>query len=98
MNLTKNSSKLIVSLLCNRFNGHLRKKGISGHIKISYEDETLSIEVSAVDDLINQFFHLGAWPRTILISSCYIPTFRLRCLRMHQTTLFETLEGFQVHY
>lgn len=33
---------------CDRFNGHLRKKGISGHIKVSYEDETLSIEVSGL--------------------------------------------------
>ncbi|KAL4557168.1 hypothetical protein LXL04_035340 [Taraxacum kok-saghyz] len=27
-----------------QFNGHLRKKGISGHIKVSYEDQKLSIE------------------------------------------------------
>ena len=29
-----------------RFNSHLGKKGISGHIKVSYENKTLSIEVS----------------------------------------------------
>lgn len=28
-----------------RFNGHLRKKGISGHIKVDYEKKLLSIEV-----------------------------------------------------
>ncbi|KAM7504621.1 hypothetical protein LguiB_003525 [Lonicera macranthoides] len=32
------------------FNGHLRKKGISGHIKVSYEEETLSIEVKMPQD------------------------------------------------
>lgn len=31
-----------------RFNGHLRKKGISGQIKISYEEKTLSVEVSSL--------------------------------------------------
>lgn len=31
-----------------RFNGHLRKKGISGQIKVSYEDKTLSVEVSSL--------------------------------------------------
>ncbi|KAH0979218.1 hypothetical protein GBA52_006395 [Prunus armeniaca] len=29
-----------------RFNTHLRKKGISGQIKVSYEEKTLSVEVS----------------------------------------------------
>ncbi|KAM7499521.1 hypothetical protein LguiA_023935 [Lonicera macranthoides] len=33
-----------------QFNGHLRKKGISGHIKVSYEEETLSIEVKMPQD------------------------------------------------
>lgn len=28
-----------------RFNGHLRKKGISGHIKVDYEKKLLSVEV-----------------------------------------------------
>lgn len=32
-----------------RFNGHLRKKGISGHIKINYEEKTLSVEVSPLN-------------------------------------------------
>ncbi|WOG95157.1 hypothetical protein DCAR_0414460 [Daucus carota subsp. sativus] len=36
-----------------QFNGHLRKKGISGQIKISYEDETLSIEVKMPQDASN---------------------------------------------
>jgi len=29
-----------------RFNHHLGKKGISGNIRVSYEDKTLSIEVT----------------------------------------------------
>lgn len=29
-----------------RFNGHLKKKGISGLVKVNYLEETLSIEVS----------------------------------------------------
>ncbi|KAL3645188.1 hypothetical protein CASFOL_010368 [Castilleja foliolosa] len=33
-----------------QFNGHLAKKGISGHIKVSYEDQTLSIEVKMPQD------------------------------------------------
>ncbi|GAV68085.1 SMC_N domain-containing protein [Cephalotus follicularis] len=33
-----------------QFNGHLRKKGISGHIKVSYEDKTLSVEVKMPQD------------------------------------------------
>nr|GEU95931.1 structural maintenance of chromosomes protein 6B-like isoform X1 [Tanacetum cinerariifolium] len=33
-----------------QFNGHLRKKGISGHIKVSYEDQKLSIEVKMPQD------------------------------------------------
>ncbi|KAL5810852.1 hypothetical protein ACOSQ4_027420 [Xanthoceras sorbifolium] len=33
-----------------QFNGHLGKKGISGHIKISYEEKTLSIEVKMPQD------------------------------------------------
>jgi hypothetical protein len=28
-----------------RFNGHLRKKGISGHIKVDYEKKLLFVEV-----------------------------------------------------
>ncbi|XP_057952688.1 structural maintenance of chromosomes protein 6B-like isoform X2 [Malania oleifera] len=33
-----------------QFNGHLRKKGISGHIKVSYEEKTLAIEVKMPQD------------------------------------------------
>ncbi|CAN4097243.1 unnamed protein product [Withania somnifera] len=33
-----------------QFNGHLGKKGISGHIKVSYEEKTLSIEVKMPQD------------------------------------------------
>ncbi|GFQ04708.1 structural maintenance of chromosomes protein 6b [Phtheirospermum japonicum] len=33
-----------------QFNGHLAKKGISGHIKVSFEDQTLSIEVKMPQD------------------------------------------------
>lgn len=33
-----------------QFNGHLRKKGISGHIKVSYEEQKLSIEVKMPQD------------------------------------------------
>ncbi|KAK1272380.1 hypothetical protein QJS04_geneDACA012445 [Acorus gramineus] len=33
-----------------RFNQHLRKKGISGQIKVDYEDKTLSIEVKMPQD------------------------------------------------
>ncbi|WMV31145.1 hypothetical protein MTR67_024530 [Solanum verrucosum] len=35
---------------CIRFNGHLGKKGISGHIKVCYEEKTLSIEVKMPQD------------------------------------------------
>lgn len=33
-----------------QFNGHLRKKGISGQIKVSYEEKTLSVEVKMPQD------------------------------------------------
>ncbi|XWS76350.1 hypothetical protein CRYUN_Cryun01aG0168700 [Craigia yunnanensis] len=33
-----------------RFNGHLGKKGISGNIKVSYEEKTLSVEVKMPQD------------------------------------------------
>ncbi|KAM0053457.1 putative structural maintenance of chromosomes protein [Helianthus debilis subsp. tardiflorus] len=33
-----------------QFNGHLGKKGISGHIKVSYEEQKLSIEVKMPQD------------------------------------------------
>ncbi|XP_076932337.1 structural maintenance of chromosomes protein 6B-like [Bidens hawaiensis] len=33
-----------------QFNGHLRKKGISGQIKVSYEEQKLSIEVKMPQD------------------------------------------------
>ncbi|MCD7450413.1 Structural maintenance of chromosomes protein 6A, partial [Datura stramonium] len=33
-----------------QFNGHLGKKGISGHIKVSYEEKTLTIEVKMPQD------------------------------------------------
>lgn len=29
-----------------RFNGHLKKKGISGQIRVNYEEQTLSVEVN----------------------------------------------------
>ncbi|KAG6528203.1 hypothetical protein ZIOFF_010354 [Zingiber officinale] len=33
-----------------QFNGHLRKKGISGHVKVDYEKKVLSIEVKMPQD------------------------------------------------
>ena len=33
-----------------RFNSHLRKKGISGHVKIDYEAKTLAVEVKMPQD------------------------------------------------
>ncbi|KAK1326454.1 hypothetical protein QJS10_CPA01g02770 [Acorus calamus] len=36
-----------------KFNQHLRKKGISGQIKVDYEDKTLSIEVKMPQDASN---------------------------------------------
>ncbi|XP_038683969.1 structural maintenance of chromosomes protein 6B-like isoform X2 [Tripterygium wilfordii] len=33
-----------------QFNGHLRKKGISGHIKVSYEEQMLSVEIKMPQD------------------------------------------------
>ncbi|MCI09333.1 structural maintenance of chromosomes protein 6-like, partial [Trifolium medium] len=37
-----------------KFNGHLRKKGISGLIKVDYENMTLSIEVQMPQDTSNR--------------------------------------------
>lgn len=64
----------------NRFNGHLRKKGISGQIKISYEDETLSIEVFVVDDVITGFryYYLGYWPGITPITFCQCTFFQVK--------------------
>ncbi|KAH7659441.1 P-loop containing nucleoside triphosphate hydrolase protein [Dioscorea alata] len=33
-----------------QFNGHLRKKGISGNIKLDYDDKTLSVEIKMPQD------------------------------------------------
>ncbi|MED6198825.1 hypothetical protein PIB30_070109, partial [Stylosanthes scabra] len=37
-----------------KFNDHLRKKGISGHIKVNYDEKTLSIEVQMPQDASNR--------------------------------------------
>ncbi|PNX99498.1 structural maintenance of chromosomes protein 6-like [Trifolium pratense] len=37
-----------------KFNGHLKKKGISGVIKVDYEQKTLSIEVQMPQDASNR--------------------------------------------
>ncbi|KAG6388326.1 hypothetical protein SASPL_149751 [Salvia splendens] len=37
-------------IISDRFNGHLKKKGISGQIKVSYEEQTLSVEVKMPQD------------------------------------------------
>nr|DAD47780.1 TPA_asm: hypothetical protein HUJ06_017718 [Nelumbo nucifera] len=44
------NASLLKRQLTWQFNGHLRKKGISGHIKISYEDKTLSVEIKMPQD------------------------------------------------
>ncbi|KAK6118554.1 hypothetical protein DH2020_047702 [Rehmannia glutinosa] len=36
-----------------QFNGHLKKKGISGQIRVSYEEQTLSLEVKMPQDASN---------------------------------------------
>ncbi|OIW05547.1 hypothetical protein TanjilG_23333 [Lupinus angustifolius] len=40
-----------------KFNAHLRRKGISGLIKVSYEEKTLSIEVQMPQDASNRAVH-----------------------------------------
>ncbi|CAN0891536.1 Structural maintenance of chromosomes protein 6B [Linum grandiflorum] len=47
---TRNSTK---SVLTWNFNGHLGKKGISGNIKIDYEEKTLAVEVKMPQDASN---------------------------------------------
>ncbi|KAK9144386.1 hypothetical protein Sjap_004289 [Stephania japonica] len=44
------NASLLKRQLTWQFNGHLRKKGISGHIKVSYEEKTLSVEVKMPQD------------------------------------------------
>lgn len=41
-----------------RFNGHLRKKGISGHIKVDYEQKVLSVEVTLLLVFAIYRFHM----------------------------------------
>ncbi|KAG6600185.1 Structural maintenance of chromosomes protein 6B, partial [Cucurbita argyrosperma subsp. sororia] len=49
-NKFERNANLLKRQLTWQFNGHLRKKGISGHIKINYEEKTLSIEVKMPQD------------------------------------------------
>ncbi|GAB2284967.1 hypothetical protein Dimus_019422 [Dionaea muscipula] len=44
------NASLLKRQLTWQFNGHLRKKGISGNIKVSYEEKTLTIEVKMPQD------------------------------------------------
>ncbi|TYH97195.1 hypothetical protein ES332_A12G227700v1 [Gossypium tomentosum] len=45
------SASLLRRELTWQFNGHLGKKGISGHINVSYEEKTLSVEVKMPQDV-----------------------------------------------
>ncbi|XP_059666932.1 structural maintenance of chromosomes protein 6B [Cornus florida] len=47
------NASLLKRQLTWQFNGHLRKKGISGHIKVSYEEKTLSVEIKMPQDASN---------------------------------------------
>ncbi|KAG6415953.1 hypothetical protein SASPL_123374 [Salvia splendens] len=38
-------------IMSDRFNGHLKKKGISGQINVSFEDQTLSVEVKCLNEI-----------------------------------------------
>ncbi|GLT83987.1 hypothetical protein SLE2022_022470 [Rubroshorea leprosula] len=49
-NKFKRNETLLRRQLTWQFNSHLGKKGISGHIKISYEEKTLSVEVKMPQD------------------------------------------------
>ncbi|KAK9095454.1 hypothetical protein Scep_026923 [Stephania cephalantha] len=44
------NASLLKRQLTWQFNGHLRKKGISGNIKVNYEEKTLSVEVKMPQD------------------------------------------------
>lgn len=49
-NKFERNASLLKRQLTWQFNGHLRKKGISGHIKVNYEEKTLSVEVKMPQD------------------------------------------------
>ncbi|KAH9328585.1 hypothetical protein KI387_000693, partial [Taxus chinensis] len=44
------NASLLKRQLTWQFNGHLKKKGISGHIKVNYNEERLSVEVKMPQD------------------------------------------------
>ncbi|KAF8379228.1 hypothetical protein HHK36_028659 [Tetracentron sinense] len=46
----RRNASLLKRQLIWQFNGHLRKKGISGEIEVNYEEKTLSIEVKMPQD------------------------------------------------
>ncbi|KAG9452307.1 hypothetical protein H6P81_005211 [Aristolochia fimbriata] len=48
------NASLLKRQLTWQFNGHLRKKGISGHIKVDYEQKLLSMEVKMPQDASNK--------------------------------------------
>ncbi|KAG7554503.1 P-loop containing nucleoside triphosphate hydrolase [Arabidopsis suecica] len=52
-NKLQRNKDLLKPQLTWQFNSHLGKKGISGNIKVSYEDKTLSIEVKMPQDATN---------------------------------------------
>ncbi|XP_078170918.1 structural maintenance of chromosomes protein 6B-like [Carex rostrata] len=49
-NKFQRNASLLKRQLTWQFNGHLRKKGISGHIKVDYEKKLLSVEVKMPQD------------------------------------------------
>jgi len=63
---TRSCSFFLTWTSCNlphalRFNGHLRKKGISGLIKVNYEEKTLMIEVKLLS-VCYMYYLLCPWP------------------------------------
>ncbi|MQM03168.1 hypothetical protein Taro_035941, partial [Colocasia esculenta] len=54
-NKFQRNATLLKRQLTWQFNGHLRKKGISGHVKVNYEEKTLSVEVN----FCSLFLYLG---------------------------------------
>nr|CAD1840132.1 unnamed protein product [Ananas comosus var. bracteatus] len=49
-NKFQRNASLLKRQLTWQFNGHLRKKGISGHIKVDYEEKVLTVEVKMPQD------------------------------------------------
>ena len=71
----------LIDCFGNRFNAHLGKKGISGKVIVSYEQETLSVEVSMFTQVVRTSLSLSLSLSSIGWESSWVWYVRYLCLK-----------------